>query len=157
MGALLDFSGTLETLFKFGLNGLNLRTVASRLECRNAANTGFGDFVAGAITGSRPQITVTASKAIALADFGTHQLSTAGTAVIITVPKDATLGAAIGTEVEVSWDGVGSVSIAQEDVNINIRRFGSAAVTGHTLAGRYASCVLVKRDVNEWRAYGAFV
>lgn len=156
MGSLHDLAGTVDTLFRFGIGGLSLRTASSKLECRNVANTGLGEFVASAITGYRPQITVTVSKAIALADFGTHQFSTSATAVVITVPKDATLNADIGTEVEVSWDGVGSVSIVQEDVNINIRRFGSVAVTGHTLAGRYASCVLVKRAANEWRAYGGF-
>ena len=114
------------------------------------------DLSVNGILGFRPQVNIATSKTIALADFGTHQLSTSGTAVVITVPKDATLNADIGTEIEVSWDGVGSVSIAQEDVNVNIRRFGSAAVTGHTLAGRYASCVLVKRAANEWRAYGGF-
>lgn len=156
MGVLYDLAGTVDTLFKFGLNGLNLRTVSSRLECRNAANTGVGDFVAGSVTGYRPQITVTTSKAIALADCNTRQQITSATPAVITIPKDATVNAAIGTEIEFTRSGTGLVTFSQEDATVNLRIFGSTAVTGHILASRYTSCVFIKVAANEWEGYGTF-
>lgn len=116
----------------------------------------FGAIAGKEIIGFRPQINVSGSKSLAASDFGTHQLVDSASPVTVTVPKDATLDADIGTEVEISWSGAGSVTINQEDAAVNIRRYGSNAVTGHVLVGQYSACVLRKVAPNEWVAHGAF-
>ena len=114
------------------------------------------DLSVNGVLGYRPQITVTTSKAISLADCNTRQRITAAAPVVITIPKDATLNAAIGTEIEFTRSGTGLVTFSQEDATVNLRIFGSSGVTGHILASRYTSCVFIKVAANEWEGYGTF-
>ena len=108
------------------------------------------------VVGYRPQLDVSASKMFGASDFGTHQRVISPTTTIFTVPKDSTVNFDVGTEIEISWHGLGPVIVSQEDSTVPIRRYGSDSVTGHVLAGRYAACVIRKVAANEWVAYGAF-
>lgn len=108
---------------------------------------------AAAVSGYRGIVTVTASKTVALTDANTLQYCINSSAITITIPKDATLNLGIGTEIEITPDGTETVTIAQEDSAVSIRRYNSAAVTGHAIIGRYAACSLKKVGANEWRVY----
>lgn len=99
-------------------------------------------------------IAVTTSRSLLLTDRGQFLGCESSSATVITVPKDSTTNFSIGSFVEISQVGSGSVTIAQEDGSVNIRRYNSLAVTGHLLSGKDAACVLKKVSANEWRLYG---
>lgn len=160
---LLNDVDTPGNLFYYGTNAAGVKgfySVASSINwgvpgAIGATTPGTGVFTS--LRGYRPVTDFATTRILALADANVHLRSTAASPVTVTVPIDASVNFDIGTEIEVSQDGVGTISINQAAAAVSIRRFGSAAVTGHQLGGQYTSVILKKVAANEWRLYGGFV
>lgn len=90
------------------------------------------------------------SRTLALIDAGKYINCTAGTAVTITIPLNATAAFPISTEIDVWQDGAGVVSFV-----------GAGGVTIHSvglsLAAQYRAATLKKVGTNTWHIIGALV
>ncbi len=101
----------------------------------------------------RPIQTVSAAKTLALTDANTFLMCTGATNFTINVPADATVNFLVGTEIDITQDGTGSITITGA-TGCNIRRIGSTATTGHVLMGQYAIAMIKKVAAGEWRCFG---
>ena len=90
------------------------------------------------------------SRTLALIDAGKYINCTAGTAVTITIPLNATAAFPISTEIDVWQDGAGVVSFV-----------GAVGVTIHSvglsLAAQYRAATLKKVGTDTWHIIGALV
>ena len=90
------------------------------------------------------------SRTLALIDAGKYINCTAGTAVTITIPLNATAAFPIWTEIDVWQDGAGVVSFV-----------GAVGVTIHSvglsLAAQYRAATLKKVGTDTWHIIGALV
>jgi len=90
------------------------------------------------------------SRTLALIDAGKYINCTAGTAVTITIPLNATAAFPISTEIDVWQDGAGVVSFV-----------GAGGVTIHSvglsLAAQYRAATLKKVGTDTWHIIGALV
>ena len=90
------------------------------------------------------------SRTLALIDAGKYINCTAGTAVTITIPLNATAAFPISTEIDVWQDGAGVVSFV-----------GAVGVTIHSvglsLAAQYRAATLKKVGTDTWHIIGPLV
>jgi hypothetical protein len=96
-------------------------------------------------------VDVTGNKTLALSDAGTIQNSSSGSAVVVTVPANATVAFPIGTSIRIDQDGAGGVSITGA-VGVTIN--GVSAGTSVILA-RYRGGILTKIATDSWHLQGA--
>jgi hypothetical protein len=101
----------------------------------------------------RPITTLTVAYTIILSDANSFLVCSSTTAFAVTIPADTTTNFPIGTEIDITQDNTGAITITAAS-GCNVRRIGSTATTGHVLIGRYAITMLKKIAVNEWRLYG---
>jgi hypothetical protein len=98
----------------------------------------------------RPILSVSAARTFIRDDANTFVYCTGATAFALTVPADATTNFPVGTEIDITQDGTGAITINAAS-GCSIRRIGSTATTGHVLLGQYAIAMLKKVATNEWR------
>ena len=67
----------------------------------------------------------------------------------VTVPTNASVGFAIGTQIMIVQQGTGQTTIAAA-IGVTLRSAGSLL----NLASQYSSCTLVKRGTDEWYVFG---
>jgi hypothetical protein len=103
-----------------------------------AASTGFAE---------RTIVSVSASKTLALSDRGTKQMCSSASAIVITVPTNASVAFAIGTEIDIFRNGAGAVSVTS---SATIRTAGTLAITAQWRAAH-----LTKIATDEWILIGA--
>ena len=93
---------------------------------------------------------VTDSYTLVMADAGKEVEANKATAIVITVPLNATVAFPVGTVISVLWYGVGATSIAAAGgVTIN------KVSTTLNLSVRYATVLLRKTGTNEWNLSGS--
>lgn len=110
----------------------------------------LGDVPSSSLT-YRPITDVTANRTLLSTDANRHLRYNSSSNLTLTIPDDATLSLPIGTEISVSRWGTGTVTINQGSASINLRRAGTASVTGHALpASQYGMVMLKKMAANEW-------
>ena len=85
----------------------------------------------------------------ALTDVGKLVEFTSASAVIFTIPANATVALAIGDQINVYQDGAGQVTITPA-ATVTIRSNGTKLKTN----GQYAVATCIKIDTNEWIALG---
>ena len=85
----------------------------------------------------------------ALTDVGKLVEFTSASAIIFTIPANATVAFAIGDQINVYQDGAGQVTITPA-ATVTIRSNGSKLKT----IGQYAVATCIKIDTNEWIALG---
>ena len=85
----------------------------------------------------------------ALTDVGKLIEFTSASAVIFTIPANATVAFAIGDQINVYQDGAGQVTITPA-ATVTIRSNGTKLKTN----GQYAVATCIKIDTNEWIALG---
>ena len=85
----------------------------------------------------------------ALTDVGKLVEFTSASAIIFTIPANATVAFAIGAQINVYQDGAGQVTITPA-ATVTIRSNGSKLKTN----GQYAVATCIKIDTNEWIALG---
>lgn len=85
----------------------------------------------------------------ALTDVGKLVEFTSASAVIFTIPANATVAFAIGDQINVYQDGAGQVTITPA-ATVTIRSNGTKLKTN----GQYAVATCIKIDTNEWIALG---
>ena len=84
----------------------------------------------------------------ALTDVGKLVEFTSASAIIFTIPANATVAFAIGDQINVYQDGAGQVTIAGDSgVTVN-------ATPGLKLRTQYSSATLFKRAENTWVVFG---
>lgn len=93
--------------------------------------------------------TQTGSYTLQLADAGQQVPINSSSAVVVSVPTDATAAFAVGTIVEVSQEGTGQVTIAGAS-GVTVTGYGGAYKT----SGQYAAVGLRKTAANAWRVTG---
>ncbi len=87
---------------------------------------------------------------LALADDGKLVDMNKGTAVTLTVPKNAVVAFAVGTIIAIRQKGAGQVTIAPVDGDVTINY-----AEGLKTTAQYAMAALVKIDTNVWAATGS--
>ena len=85
----------------------------------------------------------------ALTDVGKLIEFTSASAIIFTIPANATVAFAIGDQINVYQDGAGQVTITPA-ATVTIRSNGTKLKTN----GQYAVATCIKIDTNEWIALG---
>jgi hypothetical protein len=115
------------------------------------------DELAGAVNaleaevGALPRLSsYSGSATLALTDYGKVVEVTSSSSSIITVPTNAAVAFPIGTFIEVSRMGTGTVTIAAAS-GVTIRNPTSVL----TISPQYGSVVLRKRGTNEWVINGS--
>lgn len=93
--------------------------------------------------------TQTGSYTLQLADAGQQVPINSSSAVVVSVPTDATAAFAVGTILEVSQEGTGQVTIAGAS-GVTVTGYGGAYKT----SGQYAAVGLRKTAANAWRVTG---
>lgn len=101
----------------------------------------------------RPIQNLSANYTITIADANSFLVCNSAAAFSITIPTDASVNFPVGTEIDITQDGAGLITINAAS-GCNVRRIGATAITGHILLGRYAIAMLKKIAANEWRLYG---
>jgi len=76
----------------------------------------------------------------------------ASAAATITIPTDAAVAFPVGTEIEVSQEGAGEVTITPAG-GVTLNSFENK----RKIDGRYSVVVLKKRAANDWRLAGTLV
>ena len=92
----------------------------------------------------------TDSYALLLADAGKLVTMTKASANTLTVPKNATVAFATGTQILIAQGGAGKTTIAPEDGTVTINSSGGLL----SLYGQYSGCCLTKTDTNVWLLVG---
>lgn len=101
---------------------------------------------------STKSLTVTASRALALADAGRCVDVSSLSALTVTIPTDATAAFPVDTEIEIAREGSGTVTIAAAS-GVTIRAaIGTKA--SYQIANQYAMAVLKKKGADDWRIAG---
>ena len=72
-----------------------------------------------------------------------------GSALVLTIPTDATLNYPIGTSIDILQTGAGQVTIAPVSGTVTVN-----ATPGLKLRTTWSSCTLFKRAANTWVVYG---
>jgi hypothetical protein len=102
------------------------------------------------ISNLSPIVGVAASKTFALTDAQTVQNCTNAAAITITIPTNATVAFAVGTELAIVRQGAGTVAIAPAaGVTLNSKD------AKRSIDGQYASCALKKTATDTWLLVGA--
>ena len=93
---------------------------------------------------------ITASTTLVLAQANQYLRSTAGSAITVTVPTNASVAYPLGTEVHIRQAGAGQVTLAGDTgVTLNAPFEGTLL-----LAGEGATVTLKKVDTDEWDVFG---
>lgn len=86
-----------------------------------------------------------------LADAGAYLRTTSSSAVVITIPTDASVAYQVGTQIDVFQAGTGALSLTgATGVSINGVSAGS-----ETLAAQFSAATLIKTAANTWDVMGA--
>jgi len=94
-------------------------------------------------------VVVTGNYTLVLSDAGKQIEVNAASDVTITVPDDASVAFPAGTEIEITQEGAGKVTIAAADgVTLN------SLEDMREIAGQYGAVALKKRGTNDWRLAG---
>lgn len=105
--------------------------------------------ITGSIASYRPTVTQSGSNTFALTDANTFQLCTSGSSMTLTIPLNATVAFAIGTEIDVYQQGAGQVSIAPTGgVTLN------SSFSNRNIAVQYSGASLKKTAADTWELIG---
>jgi hypothetical protein len=96
--------------------------------------------------------TITGSTTLALANANTRIFANSASAIIITVPTNATVAFAIGDEVEIINMGTGAVTFVAQSGAVVRSSDGKLAMDG-----RYAAVSIIKIDTEEWLLIGSLI
>ena len=94
-------------------------------------------------------VTITAGRALALADAGMMVLITSASAATITVPADSTVNFPVGTEIEFRQQGAGLVTFVGA-AGVTVTNAGNRKKS----VGQYAVFALKKLAANDWALSG---
>lgn len=129
------------------------QTFTDEEKAQARANAGAASLTSGRITPSEAnsaQTLYTASHTLALADAGRLLIENSASAIVVTIPTDASVAFPLGTEIEVCRWFTGAVSFAAES-GVSLYAMNNA----FSISGRFGSAVLKKVEVNGWLICGA--
>lgn len=101
---------------------------------------------------SAKSVAVTTGRALTLADAGRCLDATASAAITITIPTDLQAAFPLDTEIEITQEGVGAVTI-QAASGVTLCGIKGAKAS-YGLSGRYGVAALKKKGANDWRVSG---
>ncbi|HWQ98145.1 MAG TPA: BppU family phage baseplate upper protein [Clostridia bacterium] len=117
------------------------------------ADIGAASLTSGRITPSEAtsaQALYSASHTLALSDAGKLLVENSASAIVVTIPTDASVSFPLGTEIEVCRWFTGAVSFAAAS-GVSIYSLNNAV----SISGRYGSVALKKVEANGWLICGA--
>lgn len=129
------------------------RHASGGADALSPADIGAASLTSGRITPSEAtsaQTLYLASHTLALADAGRLLVENSASAIVVTIPTDASVAFPLGTEIEVCRWFTGAVSFAAES-GVNLYAMNNA----FSISGRFGSAVLKKVETNGWLICGA--
>ena len=146
------YAGDSSLVTTGALNSGSITSGFGNIDTGSSTITTTGKVTAPLVQSGGVTLATTATKAPALGDEGGYFVLSDGSAVAVTIPANASVAFAIGTEIHFEQGGAGAITVGITSDTLNV----NANLTKVT-NGQYSVCTIKKTSATTWTIFGNLV